>query len=69
MALIQLSFSEAPLKAIHKWEIPEKGTKAPVTCLSMMEACGELYIGRSDGSIEIWILTETIEANGSQTVS
>ena len=69
VALIKIYFNQTPLKVIHKWKISGKETKAPVTCLSMMEDCGELYIGRSDGSIEIWVLIETIEANGSQIVS
>lgn len=68
-ALVSLDFSKNPLKAIHKWEIPEKGSAPQVSCLAMMETTGELYIGRSDGSIEVWVFSESLEADGSQSVS
>ncbi|XP_015790248.1 Bardet-Biedl syndrome 7 protein homolog [Tetranychus urticae] len=69
VALISLDFSKNPLKAVHKWEIPEKGSRAQVNCIAMMESTGELYIGRSDGSIEVWIFVETLEADGSQSIN
>ena len=69
VSLIAMDFSKSPIEALHKWEIPEKGSRSPVTCLSIMDKTGEIYIGRSDGSIEIWIFIETLESDGSQAVS
>ena len=68
VSLVSLDFDSHPMAAIHKWEIPEKGSRAQVTCLAMMEATGELYIGRSNGAIEVWIFSETLEADGTQSV-
>ncbi|XP_015791034.1 Bardet-Biedl syndrome 7 protein homolog [Tetranychus urticae] len=35
----------------------------------MMESTGELYIGRSDGLIEVWVFVETLESNGSLLIN
>jgi hypothetical protein len=53
VAFVSLEFSKKPLEPLHKWEIPEKGSKSSVTCLAIAENLSELYIGRSDGNIEV----------------
>ena len=54
VALVSIDFIKKPLEPLHKWEIPEKGSKSSVTCLAISESVAELYIGRSDGSVEVW---------------
>lgn len=53
VALVSLDFSKNPLEPLHKWEIPEKGTKNSVTCIVITENGSELCIGRSDGNVEV----------------
>jgi hypothetical protein len=55
VAFVSLEFSKKPLEPLHKWEIPEKGSKSSVTCLAIAENASELYIGRSDGNVEVLI--------------
>lgn len=69
VSLVSLDFDRNLMAAIHKWEIPEKGSRAQVTCLTIQESTGELYIGRSNGAIELWIFSETLDADGNQSVS
>ncbi|RWS16252.1 hypothetical protein B4U79_07615 [Dinothrombium tinctorium] len=68
VSLIELDFSQSTLDAKHIWEVPERGTRAPVQCISAMESTGELYIGRADGNIEIWIFSENCDADGNDYV-
>jgi len=56
VALVSLEFTKKPLEPLHKWEIPEKGSKSSVTCLAIAESAAELYIGRSDGNVEVFML-------------
>lgn len=53
VALVSIDFNKKPLEPIHKWEIPEKGSRSSVTCLAIAESAAELYIGRSDGNVEV----------------
>lgn len=53
VALVSIDFSKKPLEPLHKWEIPEKGSKSSVTCLAISESAAELYVGRSDGNVEV----------------
>ncbi|RWS26652.1 hypothetical protein B4U80_03066 [Leptotrombidium deliense] len=67
-AMVKLDFTQSALEAKHRWEIPEKGTRAPVHCISAMEKSGELYIGRSDGNVEIWTFSESCDADGHEFI-
>ena len=53
VALVSIDFSKKPLEPLHKWEIPEKGSRSSVTCLAIAESVAELYVGRSDGNVEV----------------
>ncbi|XP_054159812.1 Bardet-Biedl syndrome 7 protein-like [Oppia nitens] len=68
VALVSIDFNRKPLEPLHKWEIPEKGSRSSVTCLAMAESAAELYIGRSDGNIEIWSFTETLNESGEEMI-
>ncbi|CAG2166581.1 unnamed protein product [Oppiella nova] len=68
VALVSIDFSKKPLEPLHKWEIPEKGSKPSVTCISIADSAAELYIGRSDGNVEIWSFTETLSENGEEMI-
>ncbi|XP_015791083.1 Bardet-Biedl syndrome 7 protein-like [Tetranychus urticae] len=69
VALISLDFGFNEVNAEHKWQIPDKGYRSQVNCITMMESTGELYIGRSDGLIEVWVFMETLESNGSLLIN
>nr|XP_046908683.1 Bardet-Biedl syndrome 7 protein-like [Dermatophagoides farinae] len=48
------------LEPVHHWEVPVEGIRQPITCLCFSEIQPEFYVGRADGTIEIWRLNETI---------
>ncbi|OTF79196.1 hypothetical protein BLA29_010090, partial [Euroglyphus maynei] len=49
------------LEPVHHWEVPVDGIRQPITCLCFSEIQPEFYVGRADGTIEIWRLNETIQ--------
>lgn len=68
IALVSINFNKDPLEPLHKWEIPEKGTRASVNCLAITEELSEIYVGRSDGNVEIWSFVETLGENGEEMI-
>ncbi|CAG2114681.1 unnamed protein product, partial [Medioppia subpectinata] len=68
VALVSIDFSKKPLEPLHKWEIPDKGSKPSVTCISIADSAAELYVGRSDGNVEIWSFAETLNENGEEMI-
>ena len=58
VALVSIDFSKKPLEPLHKWEIPEKGSRSSVTCLAIADSAAELYVGRSDGNVEVFKSSE-----------
>lgn len=68
VSLIGVDFSKKPNVPKHHWEIPERGSKAPVECISCNESGDEIVIGRSDGSIELWTFSANMAADGTGEV-
>lgn len=69
IAMVTFQFSaKNQLDPIHAWEVPLNSIKQPISCLCFSEMKPEIYAGRSDGSIEIWKLNETIDEDNVQSV-
>ena len=68
IALVTFRFiGRGQLEPLHSWELPtseQTGIAQPVTCLMVSANKPEFYVGRSDGSIEIWRFTETLDEEG-----
>ncbi|KAF7495980.1 Bardet-Biedl syndrome 7 protein [Sarcoptes scabiei] len=61
ISLLTFKFLEKnKLEPIHNWEVPLESIKQPITCLRFSESTSDLFVGRSDGSIEIWQFSESI---------
>ena len=54
-----------------KWEIPEGkgGHKSPVECLTLSESGADLFVGRSDGTIDGYTFASILDLEGQQLVS
>jgi len=68
ISFVAINFAQKPMTPQHKWEIPEQGSKAPVECLATIEAGIELYVGRSDGTVEIWSFSGGVDVDGDEIV-
>lgn len=53
-----------------KWEVPEgrSGHKSPVECLSVSDSGADLFVGRSDGSIDGFTFASILDLDGKQLV-
>lgn len=55
VALVTFHFlGKDQLEPLHYWEIPINTIKQPITCLKFSDSQPEFYIGRSDGTIEVF---------------
>lgn len=54
---------------VQKWEFPDKGSKASVECLAVSESGVELFVGRSDGTIDGYSFSGSLNVEGNETVS
>ena len=62
ISLVTFQFQDKDqLEPIHHWEVPVDGIRQPITCLCFSEIQPDFYVGRADGTIEIWRLNETIQ--------
>lgn len=68
MVLIDFSKNSPEIK----WEVPEGNTgqqKSPVECLTVSTTGADLFVGRSDGTIDGYTFASILDLDGKQLVS
>lgn len=67
--MVGVDFSTKPIIPQQKWEIPERGSRAPIECMASAETGNELVVGRADGTIEIWTFNGALTIEGDTSVN
>ena len=69
VTMVAINFSAN--KPEVKWEVPEgkSGRKSPVECLTVSDSRADLFVGRSDGTIDGYTFASILDLDGKQLVS
>ncbi|KAI1303141.1 Bardet-Biedl syndrome 7 protein [Halotydeus destructor] len=68
ISMVSVNISDKKWLPDQLWEIPEKGTKPAIECMATIDSGRELYVARSDGSVEVWSFSSGLDVDGIDNI-